>query len=137
MDTIFETNFVVMPTDCNYLSPLIFGGAFFSKMDLCAACTVNRALHASKTCEFAVTHKAETTYSKPCFLGDIIFLKGEIMKPLGKKSIVVQVTAEREKRGSPARDKVASGTFIFVTVAHADDIVNRPDLLPYAHHGLE
>lgn len=135
MNTEFETNFVVMPTDTNYLYPLIFGGAFFAKMDLCAACTVSRVLHKSKTCTAAVTHKANVTWLKPCYAGDIVFLKGKVVE-LDQKSIVVDVTADREKRGSPERDHVGDGTFVFASIVSADNIGDRPDRLPCERHGL-
>lgn len=134
MNTEFETNFTVMPEHTNYMLPLIFGGAFFSKLDLCAACCVKRFLQESK-CEAAVTHLAETKFMKPCYLGDIVFMKAEIIEAR-VKSITVKVTAEREKRNSLERDRVAEATFVFVSIEHANDISKKPDMLPYAPHGL-
>ncbi len=84
----------------------------------------------------AVTHKAEVTWLKPCYVGDIVFLRGEVVE-LGKKSIIVKVTADREKRGSPVKDHVGDGKFIFVSVVNAENISERPDTLPYAPHGLK
>ena len=144
MNTVFETNFTVMPTDANYLSPLIFGGAFFSQMDLCAAQTANRALHDSTTrpkpnqlsCKAAITHIAEVKWDKPCYVGDLIFLRGEVVE-FGTKSIVVELSAWREKRGSPDRDKVASGKFVFISIDNYDNLDQHPDLLPYVPHGLK
>ena len=135
MNLKFSTTFTVMPKHTNYMFPMIFGGAFFSEIDLCAAQTVNRLLHDSKTARAAVTHKFTGTYHKPTFVGDLIFLHGEVVG-LGYKSIVVHVRAFREKRGVAGQDFVAEAEFVFVTVRDTDDVQNRPDFLPYAHHGL-
>ena len=95
MNTKFETNFVVIPIDASTLVSINFWRRIFSKMDLCAACT-HRVFTESKSCEFAVTHKAEVTWLKPCYIGDIVFLRGDC--ELGKKSIVVNVTADPGKK---------------------------------------
>lgn len=134
LPTTFETTFTVMPSDANYMSPLIFGGAFFSAMDLCAANTVNQFLVASE-CEAAVTHKADVTWHKPCYVGDLIYLQGKVVDT-GKKSVVVEVRAERRRRHSLERDFVAEGKFVFVSITHTEDVHAKPDLLPYAEHKL-
>lgn len=130
MNLQFETNFVVYPRHANCMSPMIFGGAFFSELDLAAAMCVHRLLYDSATCETAVTHKFEGTFHKPCYLGDLIFLKAEIIS-LGKKSVVVEVRAYREK--GPERELVADAKFVFVTIT-AKGPENAP--LPYQPHGL-
>jgi acyl-CoA hydrolase len=139
MNTIHESNFTVMPMHANYLSPLIFGGASFSELDLCAAKTVRRFLYASKTCKQAVTHKANVTWFKPCYVGDLMYLRGEVVE-VGKKSIVVNVNMDREElfAGDPCRVTIASGQFIFVSISQLppEGLINRPGTLPYAHHGL-
>jgi len=112
-NTVFETNFTVMPPDANFHYPLIFGGAFGSEIDLCAYQTVNRFLYDSE-CDGAVTHKWEIEFSKPTYVGDLIFLRGEVIG-VGHKSIVVRVTAERDRKGQP-RDPVASAKLVFVSV---------------------
>lgn len=134
MNRIFETNFVVMPTDANYMYPLIFGGAFAAQIDLCAAQAVSRFLHDSE-CESAVTHKMEIEFLKPSYVGDLIFLRATVLDG-GKKSILVEVTAEREKRGSPERDTVAFAKFVFVSVKGVEDLSHQPEKLPYHPHGL-
>lgn len=118
--------------------PLIFGGAFFAQIDLCAAATVNRFLYDSKTAETAVTHKIEgLSFLKPCYVGDIIFLHGKILpKELRHKAIVVEVTAEREKPGSSKRDKVASAKLVFISIEDRECVKNRPDYLPYVYHEM-
>lgn len=114
MNLVFENSFTVMPTHCNYMFPMIFGGAFFSELDLCAACCVNRLLHDSE-CDSAVTHKVlDLTFHKPAFAGDIIFMKA-VVTELRNKSITVTVTAEREKRASPGRDHIVDAKFVFVS----------------------
>jgi acyl-CoA hydrolase len=135
MNTEFETNFTVMPKHANYMYPMIFGGAFYSEIDLCAAVCVNRFLNDSD-CESSVTHRSEVTYLAPCYVGDIIYLKSKIVSA-GKKSIVVEVNAERESRGSTERDKVARGLFVFVAIEHTRDVQDKPKRLPYKNHGLK
>ena len=100
MNLEFETNFVVMPADCNAYFPMIFGGAFFSKMDLCAAACVARLLRDSE-CDTAVTYKFTGAFHAPTELGDLIFLRAEV-KELRHKAIRVEVRAHRERRRSPA-----------------------------------
>lgn len=134
MNIEFESNFVVLPKHTNYMYPMIFGGAFYSELDLCAATCVNRFLFDSK-CEAAVTHKSDVTYTGPCYAGDIIFMKAKIVD-VGKKSVVVEVVADRERRGSPERDRVANAKFVFVAIEHARDVHQKPKRLPYADHGL-
>jgi acyl-CoA hydrolase len=113
MNLEFETNFTVMPTDTNYHYPMIFGGAFFSKMDLAAACAVSRLLHDSE-CDSAVTHKFEGEFFSAAKCGDIIFLKCKIVE-LRKKAIVVEVVATREKRATKGADLIAKAKFVFVS----------------------
>jgi acyl-CoA hydrolase len=113
MNLKFETNFTVMPKDCNYMFPIIFGGHFFSEMDLCAASCVNRFLHDS-VCNSAVTHKFEGTFYAAAENGDLIFLEAEIVD-LKIKSVVVLVKAFREKLAQAGKDLVAECKFVFVT----------------------
>ena len=134
MNLEFETNFTVLPKHTNYMFPMIFGGAFFSELDLCAAVCVNRFLHDSD-CEGAVTHKADVTYLAPCYVGDTIYMKANVTS-VGKKSIVVDVIADRERRGSPERDRVADAKFVFVSIEHSRDVAEKPQKLPYKEHGL-
>ena len=113
MNLKYDTSFVIMPGDCNAMFPMIFGGAFFSRMDLCAAVCVSRLLHDSE-CDSAVTHKFSGTFHVPTELGDIIFLYAEV-KELRHKAIRVEVRAYREKRCRPERDFVAVAEFVFVS----------------------
>lgn len=145
LNTTLETTWTIMPSDTNYMSPLVFGGAFFSHLDLCAAQTVSRFLYPSD-CAAAVTHKASVTFMKPCYCGDIVFLRGEITGT-GKKSISCRVTAQRERRylqllahqdpeWRASKDLVASADFVFVAVQSVESVHKKPDLLPYGYHGL-
>lgn len=133
-EVVVKNHFRVMPTDTNYMSPLIFGGAFMSQLDLCAATAVKQALHYG-VCKHAVTHKADFEFQKPTYLGDTIYMTATIAE-VGKKSLVVEVVAEREKPSSSERDKVASARFVFVCVEHAD-FGDKPDMLPYARHHID
>lgn len=135
MNTHFETNFTVLPMHTNYHPPMIFGGAFFAEIDLCAAACVNRFLHDS-TCESAVTHLVENLkFLAPCYVGDIIYIEADVVGT-GKKSIVVNVVARRERRDSPKLDLVAEAKFVFVSIEHTNDVINKPQKLPYKEHGL-
>lgn len=96
MNLEFETTFTVMPKHCNYHFPMIFGGAFFSELDICAAMCVNRLLHDSD-CDTAVTYKFEVTYHAAAESGDLIFMKAQVVE-LRRNAVVVEVKAHRENR---------------------------------------
>jgi acyl-CoA hydrolase len=114
LKTTHSNSFVVMPTHTNYMYPLIFGGAFMSELDLCAATLVNNLVKRSKSVDNAVTHKADFTFHAPSYAGDVIYMEA-IVEELGKKSIVVKVQAYREPRDSMERIHVATSQFVFVT----------------------
>lgn len=113
MNTHFDTTFVVMPSHCNYMFPMVFGGHFFSEMDLCAASAVSRLLHDSE-CDSAVTHKFSGVFHDAAMCGDLIFLHAVITE-LRVKSVKVSVKAYREKRSEKGRDFIAESEFVFVT----------------------
>lgn len=114
MNLNHETSFIVMPSQCNYMYPMIFGGAFLAELDLCAAICTTRLLHDS-VCDSAVTYKVEdVTFYAAAEAGDIIFLKAEVVQ-LRTTAIVIEVKAYRERRNSPARDYIASSKFVFVS----------------------
>ena len=113
MNTLFETNFTVLPKHCNYHLPMIFGGEFLAQMDLAAAMCVSRLLHDSE-CDSAVTYEFSGRFLAAAEMGDIIFLKCEVTE-LRKKAVVVSIVADREKRAEPGRDVVAKAEFVFVT----------------------
>lgn len=113
MNLEFNTTFVVMPKHCNYMYPMIFGGAFFSELDLAAASCVGRLLHDSE-CDSAVTHKFSGTFHKAAECGDLIFLECKITQ-LRIKGIAVNVKAYREKRSERYRDFIAEADFVFVS----------------------
>ncbi len=148
----YTTSFTVYPTDANCMTPLIFGGAFFSYMDKAAAVAVHRFLYGSKTCKTAVTYKFQGTFHRPCYIGDFIVLKAKIGK-CGNKSIVATVEAWREATAGNGfssyggkyeeefyisqEEKVAEAEYVFITVRDDKDVANKPNLLPYANHGLQ
>lgn len=110
----FETTFTVLPKHCNHMYPMIFGGAFFSELDLCAAACARRLLQASE-CDSAVTYKVlNLIFHKAAQSGDIIFMQAEVVE-LRKKAITIQVSADREHGAMPGRDHVADATFVFVS----------------------
>jgi len=115
MNKTFETNFTIMPSDCNYHLPMVFGGAFFSKLDLAAACCVSELLADSPNgCDSAVTYKYSGTFHSAAEMGDLIYVLVEVVE-LRHKSIRMLVKAHRAKRASKKRDLVAEAEFVFVT----------------------
>ena len=123
MYTKHETNFVVMPKDCNYMD-IIFGGYFMSQMDLCAATCVAKLLWSSETANKAVTHMVKNlVFHKPAHKGDVVYLKAEITE-LRKKGICVKIRSEKESRNEEGRVFVAEGEFVFVSM-NGDNYVNH------------
>jgi acyl-CoA hydrolase len=125
----FETNFTVLPRDCNYMQPLIFGGEFMARLDIAAAQCVTQLLqHSDTECDNAVTYKANFEFHKPSFQGDTIFINCEITE-LRYKAVKVEVKAYRTPRVGkfPKREHVATAEFVFVT-----RIGDK-----YAFHGLQ
>ena len=141
MITTYETSFRVMPTQCNPMSPMIFGGSFFSEIDLCAATCVKRLLYSSETCKEAVTHKVlDLTFNMPMYLGDLVHLKAKIVE-LRYKAITVEVKMFRELReedshGDAKLEAVGSAKFVFISIVDASNVADKPKKLPYADHGL-
>ena len=114
MNLKFSNSFIVMPKDCNYHFPMIFGGAFMSELDLCAAACVSRFLLDSE-CDSAVTYKVNNiTFHGAAQSGDMIFMDAEIAQ-VRVHAIVVKVKALREKRNNPERDHIADAEFVFVS----------------------
>jgi acyl-CoA thioesterase YciA len=123
----FDSNFTIMPQDCNYTQKVVFGGTMLAQMDITAAACVARLLRISDFAESAVTHIVENvTFLKPSHVGDIIFLHAEVVE-MRKKAIVVQMRVEKEERCSDDRTLVATGKFVFVAM-NGDS---------YVHHGLD
>lgn len=115
MNLVYETSFVIMPIDTNYMTPMVFGGAFFSKLDLAAACCVSELLADSPTgCDSAVTYKYNGEFLDAAQMGDIIYIKVEVVE-LRHKSVRMKVIAHRAKRAKKGRDLVATAEFVFVT----------------------
>ena len=113
----FESNFTVMPSDCNYTQKVIFGGTLLAKMDITAANCVTRLLRLSDAAESAVTHKVlDVIFHKPSHCGDIIFLESKVVE-LRNKAITVDVTVYKEERKSDWRTLIATGKFVFVAMS--------------------
>jgi acyl-CoA hydrolase len=129
MNLKYETNFAVLPIHTNWKIPLIFGGAFFSQLDLAAASCVRQVLHLSE-CDNAVTFKFNGTFHAPSYMGDMIYIYAEITE-MRQKSITIKVEAYREPHPTgeiiePKRIHVASAEFVFVTMKDGK----------YQNHGL-
>jgi acyl-CoA hydrolase len=128
-----KTTFTIMPSDANYMYPLVFGGAFFSQIDLCAAITARDYL-IKNNYQFkqAITHTANVVWFKPSYVGDIIELNGQVTS-IGEKSLVIQVVASRKY----SNDVIARADLVFVSIDESSDLSNKPDMLPYRRHGLD
>lgn len=129
MNLIYETSFIVMPKDCNYMYPMVFGGAMLSEMDLCAAGAARRALYDSQ-CDSSVTVGVnQVSFYRAAQCGDIVKLKGTVWDT-GKKSITVKVEGWVDTKEG---DKlVCSGMFTFVS---RKSEVFTPHELPKVDHG--
>ena len=128
MSVEFENHFTIMPKDTNYMFPMVFGGAFFSEMDLTAANCVKKCLQKSENKNLkAVTHKANVCWLKPTWLGDIVKMKAEVVS-LGKKSIVVKVLAFIDDN-----NVVAEAEFVFVSLT----IEPMSKICNYCNHNLK
>jgi acyl-CoA hydrolase len=124
-NTEFQSNFVIMPADCNYMYPMVFGGKMLSEMDINAAMAVRRALYGTD-CDSAVTvNVSNVNFYIGAIVGDLIYLEGKVIE-LGNKSITVKVTGWREKH-TEERQKICDGEYKFVSRGRE---IPRP-------HGLE
>lgn len=109
-----STNFIVLPKHTNYMYPLIFGGAFFSEMDLCAAWLSTIVISYSPVADNAVTYKANITFLAPCYSGDNIDLRADLVE-LRDKAMGIEVEAFRKSREKPLDPvKVAEAYFVFI-----------------------
>lgn len=123
-----------MPNDANYLTPLVFGGAFFAKMDLFAAISVRQCLEKNGAlCKQAVTHKANVIWHKPTYVGDTVEMTAKI-KVKDDNSLSVDISCLRLY--TKDNDKVCDANFVFVTIDENVNTNNKPDKLPYMRHGL-
>lgn len=124
----FETNFTVFPADTNFHSPpCIFGGTMLAQMDICAAMTTRRVLRGMNSgADDAVTVSVSTTFMRPAYIGDIVYLTGYV-EGAGTKSITTRVVAIREDKEGK-KERMAEGFFVFVArkngVPHAHGISN-------------
>lgn len=113
----FSTSFIVLPKHCNYMYPLIFGGAFMAELDLAAASLVRRIVSESKFVDNAVTYKADFEFVAPSYSGDLIIMDAVATEVKGKH-IVITVTAKREfidTNGTLTQKLVANAKLVFVT----------------------
>lgn len=132
MNLKHNCSFIVFPKHCNHMQNIIFGGHFMAEMDLAAAHCVRRFLFDSETCSEAVTYKADYTFHKPCYLGDLIDLEATIFSTKDK-SIVVTIGAYRNVQGK--LEYVAESSFVFISIESKELTTHGP--LPYKNHGLK
>jgi acyl-CoA hydrolase len=123
-----------MPTDTNYMMPMIFGGRFAAELDLCAAAHVTKLLAycSPDGPDSAVTHKLNITFHAAAYMGDLIRMESSV-KELRKKAISLHIKAYRQSRSfrhavddSPAEAFIAEAEVVFI--AKKDGL--------FVHHGL-
>ena len=95
--TEHETNFIVMPKDCNWMDGgrLVFGGKMLAEMDLAAAGLIRKILRSSP-CDSAVTVGVNNvSFIRGAKAGDLVVLKATLWntgKKLGRsKSIDIKI----------------------------------------------
>lgn len=123
----YTTSIIVFPKHSNHLYPLIFGGALMEMMDLTAAMTSRRALQLTEL-EHSVTHKADYTFHRPSYVGDVLDLTGTV-KSCSVKSLAIEVIVKRKS------ELIATGSFVFISI-EPSDLSLKPAFLPYVKHGL-
>lgn len=111
-----------------------------AELDLAAAHCVKRLLaDGINDVSEAVTHKANFTFLKPCYVGDLIEMDAEV-KSVGAKSITVEVKARRDVRGTYKDkrhyDDIAVAEFVFISIGKIDNLDTHPPFLPYKEHGV-
>lgn len=123
----FSTSFLVMPKHCNDMYPLIFGGEFMAEIDKAVASTVSEFIGSVDDTEVedAVTYKADHTFYRPSFSGDIINIFCKVTQAEAKL-IYISVQAYRKPRREKKAEwtHVADAQYVFVT---------RKDNRPYPH----
>lgn len=113
MNTVFETTFTVFPQHSNYLQPpMVFGGKVLAEMDICAAMTAKRLLYGTECTDAITVAVNKVTFFVGAQIGDLIFLRGEVIK-LGVKSILMRVEGWRENHDG-TRERICEGEFTFV-----------------------
>lgn len=122
----YDTSFVVMPKDCNYLQNMLFGGELLAQMDLCAAMAIRRTLYIHPDLDTALTVGVNNVqFREGPLLGDLIFLHAYVIK-VGIKSITVKVEGRSECKVSGDTSDVCVGEFAFITINH--------DRIPVKHN---
>jgi acyl-CoA hydrolase len=116
--TKYKTQFLVLPTHCNFRLPQICGGKFMLEIDLCAAAACSELLQFSDTpCDHAVTHVANHKFiNEAAEMGDLVFLEAEITE-LKQNAIVLNVQGWRQQPNIkyPKKVQVVSAEYVFVT----------------------
>ena len=114
MITEHETNFIVMPKDCNWMDDgkLVFGGFMLAQMDLCAAGLIRKVLRSSP-CDSAVTVGVnDVSFIRGAKAGDLVVLKATLWET-GKKSITIKIEGWIDKEEGLL--KKCEGFFSWVT----------------------
>ena len=110
----FETSFLVMPKDTNYMQPLIFGGVFMAQLDIAAASLVHRCVAHSQVVNNAVTYKASFEFVGPANQGDLVVMVAKLTEAKGKH-LCITVDGTKEEPNTLTKILVVRAHFVFVT----------------------
>ena len=124
-----ETNFIVMPKNCNWMKnqTLVFGGHMLEQMDLCAAGLIRKVLRSSPTCDSAVTFAInDVKFTNGAKAGELVELKATIWNT-GSKSIDIKI------EGWIDRDegKVDKCVGMFTWLSQKDEVFTPHNLPAY------
>ena len=121
---VYDTSFTVFPQDTNYnVPPCIFGGKMLAEMDNAAAMVSRRALYGT-LCTDAVTVSVNVEFLRPAYLGEIVVINA-VLVAVGTKSLDIHVNCYREDRSSGENQKMAQGTFRFVSRQNGNPIAHN------------
>lgn len=126
-----ETNFIVMPKNCNWMKnqTLVFGGHMLEQMDLCAAGLIRKILRSSH-CNSAVTVGVnDVNFVRGAKAGDLVVLKAVVWNT-GKKSIDIKIEGWIDTEDGLL--KKCDGMFSWIT--SLDDVFT-PHKLPKIKEG--
>jgi len=121
-----RTKHLIETADTLVAYPLVFGGALYGQMDICAYLVARKFLHGT-VASAAVTHKSNVTFYLPSYVGDVLDIVGDVVSA-NKKSIVIKVKAWRDI------DLIADVEHVFISIDNTAGLDTRPKRLPYVNH---
>jgi acyl-CoA thioesterase YciA len=101
----------LLPKDTNSHGT-IFGGVIMSYIDLAAAACCHDHFRNEK---FVTVVVRELTFRAPVFVGDLLSLRGEVLRQ-GRTSVTVRIVAEVQRSKKHERVAVTEAELVFVAV---------------------